>query len=139
MPGGTGLAPAAALGKSLRSTGGKGAPTFDPPPAAGDIDYPKLLAIFNTALAPHLAEQRCAAAIDRVARVNIAGLAIRDLPHIERLLTAAYAFIHRTGTRSLDAPLCGLMRCAWAQGQRAVLRAAAAGAARPDAPPALLA
>lgn len=74
------------------------------------IDYPRTLAIFTAPHAPELADTRCASAVERVARVNAAGAAIRDLPYIEKLLVLAYDYVNKTGTRALEAPLCSLMR-----------------------------
>ena len=83
------------------------------PPSGGEsIDYEKILAIFSAPHTPDLAEKRFASAVDRVARANVGGAAIRDLPFIERLLLLVYAFTRKTGSTALDQSLCSLIWCA---------------------------
>lgn len=80
------------------------------PIANAVLDYPRLLAVFTAPHSADLADKRCASAVERVARVNAGGAAIRDLPFIEKLLLLAYDYINKSGTRALEAPLCNLMR-----------------------------
>jgi hypothetical protein len=73
-----------------------------------------VLATFSAPHTAELADKRCASAVERVTRANEGGFAVRDLPFIDRLLNASYAYISKTGTRALDGPLCALVRCAHA-------------------------
>lgn len=100
--------------KSTTFGGGKTAPpqttTGMHTSLAGQMDYPRLLAVFTAPHAPELADKRCASAVERVARVNAGGAAIRDLPYIEKLLNLAYDYVSKSGTRALEGPICSLMR-----------------------------
>lgn len=80
------------------------------PVSGGVLDYHKLLGVFTAPHAPELADKRCASAVERVARVNASGAAIRDLPYIEKLLILAFDYVNKSGTRALEKPLCNLMR-----------------------------
>ena len=100
-----------ATSKSATSGGGLGA-TAAAAAAAAPLDYENLLRAFVASTSPELTDKRCAAALERVARANQAGFPVRDLPFVERLLSATYERILQRGTRSLDAPLCSVLRCA---------------------------
>ena len=113
-----GTAATSALGKSTKPRPMLPAP---PLPSAGatqepavgsstELNYDKVVAIFSAPHPPALADKRVTAAVERVARVNSAGAAIRDLPQIERLLLLVYAYSRKNGTSALDEPLRAVLR-----------------------------
>mmetsp|Transcript_32935 Transcript_32935/g.63262 ORF Transcript_32935/g.63262 Transcript_32935/m.63262 type:complete len:884 (-) Transcript_32935:291-2942(-) len=83
--------------------------SFSPRPAANEVAYEKLVLLFTSAHCADL-HDRHVGVVERVCRVNPNGFAIRDLPHIERILRFVTDKVCEGKVELFSDCLCKLLR-----------------------------